>query len=174
MTGGVPDPATDGGAEAAELIAGLRNRSGTLAVAESLTGGLLAATLTRVPGASVVFRGAVVAYATDVKASLLEVRPETLDRAGAVSAECAREMAAGVRSRLGTAYGLSTTGVAGPDPQEGHPPGLVYVGLADGDGAYAERLDFTGDRQQIRTATCVAAIGLLRRTLESAGTPRGP
>ena len=109
--GGPPRPAA---AEAQQVVAELTARRQHVAVAESLTGGLLAAALASVPGASVVFRGAIVAYATDLKASLLGVDQAVLDSRGAVSAETAQAMAEGVRSRLGATFGLATTGVAGP------------------------------------------------------------
>ena len=109
------------GAPAAELIARLAARRQSIAVAESLTGGLLAGALTDVPGASAVFRGGVIAYATDLKAELLGVDRALLAAQGAVSPEVAEAMAAGVRDRLGAAVGAATTGVAGPDPAKENP-----------------------------------------------------
>jgi nicotinamide-nucleotide amidase len=176
-------------AEAAALVATLTARADTLAVAESLTGGMLAASLTGVPGASAVFRGGVAAYATDVKTTLLDVPDEAVRSVGVVSAEVAEAMAHGARRRLGSTYALSTTGVAGPDPQEGKPVGTVFVAVAGpaepqdadpaapGGGPGGEpgvatvlALRLAGDRQTIRVDTCVAALGLLRRTLDQAGT----
>ncbi len=125
MTGGPPP--------AAELIALLTARQQSIAVAESLTGGLLAGALTDVPGASAVFRGGVVAYATELKAILLGVDRALLAAQGAVSAEVAAAMAAGVRDRLGATVGAATTGVAGPDPAEGKPAGTVYIAASAGD-----------------------------------------
>jgi nicotinamide-nucleotide amidase len=152
-------------------LATLTSRGETLAVTESLTGGLLAATLTGVPGASAVFRGGVVAYASDVKTTMLEVPAATVREVGVVSAEVAEAMARGARAQLDSTYALSTTGVAGPDPQEGKPVGMVFVALAGPGGAVevlALRLD--GDRQTIRRETCREALALLRRTLD--GTER--
>ncbi len=123
MTGPVP-------AAAGAAIAALTARGQTIAVAESLTGGLVAAALTAVPGASAVVRGGVVAYATDLKAELLGVPADLLERYGAVHPEVAAAMAAGVRDRLRAGYGLATTGVAGPDPAEGKPVGTVYIAVA--------------------------------------------
>ncbi|HVF03914.1 MAG TPA: competence/damage-inducible protein A [Frankiaceae bacterium] len=146
----------------------LRARGATVAVAESLTGGLLAAELTRAAGASDVFTGGVVAYATDVKETLLGVPPPLLAQFGAVSRECAEAMATGVRERLGATYGLSLTGVAGPGEQEGKPVGTLYAGLSGPSGAVVRDLRLPGDRTLIRGYAVVAALNLLR--LHLAGT----
>ena len=143
---------------AAIVVAELTERGETVAVAESLTGGQLTSALVDVPGASAVVRGGVVAYATDLKASLLGVDPDLLAREGAVHHEVALQMAAGVRERLAATYGLATTGVAGPDPQDGKPPGLVFVAGAHpgGGGATEERL--AGDRAAVRAATVLLGL----------------
>jgi nicotinamide-nucleotide amidase len=159
MTG--PDRSTEAApAEpvAPGLIAELTARGETLAVAESLTGGLVVATLVDVPGASAVVRGGVVAYATPVKHSVLGVSEDLLEAEGAVHPEVARQMAAGVRIALSVdgepaTWGISTTGVAGPDPQDGKPVGTVYVGIASAAGAEAFELHLDGDRGAIRHAT---------------------
>ncbi len=117
---------------AAGLVAALTARSLTIATAESLTGGLVCAALTEVPGASAVVRGGVVAYATDLKAVVLGVDPDLLAAGGAVQEEVARQMALGVCRLLGAAVGVATTGVAGPDPQDGRPVGTVFVAVARG------------------------------------------
>ncbi len=142
-------------------------RGATLAVAESLTGGALGAAVTAVPGVSATFRGAVVAYATDLKGELLGVPAELLARVGPVDPLVAAGMAAGVRSRLGATYGLATTGVAGPDPQGGHRPGEVYLGLAGGDRLRLlhRRVDLPGDRSAVRTGAVLAALGFLAEQL---------
>ncbi|MEV7195632.1 CinA family protein [Streptomyces sp. NPDC093510] len=111
----------------------LAARGETLAVAESLTGGLVAAEITSVAGASKVFRGSVTAYATELKRDVLGVDGTLLDERGAVDPEVARQMADGVRKVLGADWGLATTGVAGPDPQDGQPVGTVYVAVAGPD-----------------------------------------
>ncbi|MFB7031045.1 MULTISPECIES: nicotinamide-nucleotide amidohydrolase family protein [unclassified Streptomyces] len=116
--------------EAARVLALLAERGQTLAVAESLTGGLVAAELTGVPGASASFRGSVTAYATALKHELLGVDAALLAERGAVDPEVASQMAAGVRARLGADWGIATTGVAGPEPQDGQPVGTVYVAVA--------------------------------------------
>lgn len=151
----------------------LAARSATVATAESITGGLLAGRLTDVPGASATFRGGVVAYATDLKAGLLGVPDSVLATGGPVSEGTASAMAAGVRSRLGATYGVSLTGVAGPEPQDGHPPGEVWLGLAGPDGEQVRRLRLPGERALVRTYAVVAALDLLRRALlaDAAGDP---
>jgi PncC family amidohydrolase len=134
----------------------LRRRAETIGCAESLTGGELAALLTSARGASETFVGGVVSYATQVKRDLLGVVAQQV-----VSAECAVQMAIGVRSLLGVDWALSTTGVAGPDQQEGQAVGTVYVGMAGPRGAHATQLMLEGDRAAIRTAACLAAVDLL-------------
>lgn len=136
----------------------------TVAVAESLTGGLLAAAITSVPGASNVFRGSVTAYATDIKASVLGVDADLLAREGAVHPEVARQMADGVRRLFGATVGLATTGVAGPTEQDGKPVGLVYVGYAGSDREVeptAEELHLDGDREAIRAQAVLSALSLV-------------
>lgn len=169
-----------GGSVAAELLAALEDRGWTVATAESLTGGLVAATLVDVPGASRSLRGGVVAYATDVKGSVLGVDAGLLAEHGAVHPEVARQLAERVRAVMGADVGLGTTGVAGPDPQDGRPPGTVHVAVATPDGTLVRTLALTGDRAAIRAATCAA---VLREALEAVrgdhdagapGTRRGP
>lgn len=150
---------------ASTLMATLQVRDETLATAESITGGLLAALVTAVPGASKVYTGGVVSYATAVKQDLLKVPDDVVETDGVVSARCAEAMAAGVRDLIGTTYAVSTTGVAGPEPQEGKPVGTVYVGLAGPDWCRSVALDLEGDRAQIREATCAAAISELMSAL---------
>nr|WP_202524153.1 nicotinamide-nucleotide amidohydrolase family protein [Kitasatospora sp. SID7827] len=146
-------------------MAALRARGATLAVAESLTGGLLAAALVAVPGASAVFRGSVTAYATELKASLLGVDEGLLDVHGPVHPVVARQMAEGVRRLLGADWALATTGVAGPDPQDGQPVGTVHVALAGPAGTEALPLRLSGGRDTIRNGSVDAALGLLLRRL---------
>jgi nicotinamide-nucleotide amidase len=156
----MPRPAAD---PAAELIAELTRRGLRIAVAESLTGGLVVAELTRIPGASLVVSGGIVAYDTELKRSLLGVSAELLEREGAVHPEVARQMADGVRRALAVdgrsaEIGVATTGVAGPDPQDGKPPGTVFVGVAFAGEVEAIALELDGDRTAIRTATVRAAL----------------
>ena len=156
---------------AAELVQRLTARQRTLATAESLTGGLLGASVTAVPGASAVYRGGVVAYASDLKVALLGVPAGVVDEFGVVSAECAEAMAKGVRSRAAASYSLSTTGVAGPDRQEEHPPGTVYVGWSGPTGSGVRLLTLSGDRDTIRRETCRGAMSLLLDVLAMEETP---
>jgi nicotinamide-nucleotide amidase len=145
----------------------------TVAVAESLTGGMLGAALTDMPGSSATFAGGVVAYATELKHQLLGVPEDLLAAHGAVHPDVARAMAAGVCRLLGASYGLGVTGVAGPEPQDGMPVGTVYVAVAAaaGPGAVeALRLPAEGGRSpraQIRRLTVVHALDLLRRRLRA-------
>ena len=115
-----------------EIIGLLVARGQTLAVAESLTGGLLAAALTDIPGSSAAFRGGVVSYATDLKAALLGVPSDLLDRHGAVHPAVAAAMAQGACRRLAATVGAATTGVAGPDPADGQPVGTVFIAVSMG------------------------------------------
>ncbi|MFD8591238.1 CinA family protein [Streptomyces sp. NPDC059637] len=152
---------------AAEVLEALAGRGQTLAAAESLTGGLVAAELTAVPGASKVFRGSVTAYATDLKAQLLGVDPELLERNGAVDPEVARQMAEGVRRVLGADHGIATTGVAGPEPQDGRPVGTVFVAAAGPGGSRVLPLRLSGGRGRIREETVDAVIRLLQGSLSA-------
>lgn len=143
------------------VAARLVDRGLTLAVAESLTGGLVASRLVNGPGASDWFRGGVVSYASDVKFSVLGV-PE----GPVVSAEAATAMATGVRDLLGADVGLGVTGVAGPDPLEGQPPGTVYLGAVVGDAdPVTTRVMLPGDRERVRQFACISLLDMLRRLL---------
>ncbi|HCT76545.1 MAG TPA: competence protein [Micromonosporaceae bacterium] len=148
-----------------DLLKTLVERGETLAVAESLTGGLLAATIVNVPGASKVFRGGLVVYATDLKHKLAGVDPDLLAEQGPVSSEVALALARGARERCEATWGLATTGVAGPDPQDGMPVGTVYIGLA-GPAETVRQLELTGDRPMIRLSTVAAALDLLADYLD--------
>ncbi|MBV9593253.1 MAG: CinA family protein [Actinobacteria bacterium] len=150
-------------AELSRLHDQLRQLSATVAVAESLTGGLLCATLTRTPGASSTVRGGLVVYATELKATLAGVRPELLGERGPVDPDVALELARGVRQRLGATFGLGVTGVAGPDPQGGQPVGTVFVAVAGPEESTVAERAFTGDRDEIREAAVEGAVALLNR-----------
>ncbi len=154
-----------------EIIARLTARGETVAIAESLTGGLLVAALIRPAGASAVILGGVVAYNTELKSSLLGVDPQLLAEHGPVHADVAKAMARNVRERLAVGgrsatFGISTTGVAGPDSQGGEPPGVVFLGLSFGDQVHARRLDLAGSRDEIRSLAVVSALDWLSGTLE--------
>ncbi|GAB3604289.1 CinA family protein [Microbacterium aureliae] len=146
--------------DAQEVLAALAERGWSVAVAESLTGGLLAGALTAVPGASAHVRGGVVAYATDVKQSVLGVAPDLLALRGAVDPEVARQMASGVRRVLGADVGLATTGVAGPDPQDGRPVGTVFVAVETPASAEVVELALSGTRERIRQDTVTGVLRL--------------
>lgn len=149
------------------IVQRLAAHSLRVAVAESLTAGLLMAAFADVPGASAVLQGGVVAYQTSLKHRLLGVDEALLASAGAVNAEVAEQMALGVRERfaegalVGT-IGLSTTGVAGPDWQDDQPPGTVFIGLATQAGVWHFEHAFSGSRQAIREATVLAALEHVR------------
>ncbi|SFL97324.1 CinA family protein [Streptomyces pini] len=182
---GPGDGADETGEITARALKLLADRGQTVAAAESLTGGLVAAELTAAPGASATVRGSVTAYATEVKHQVLGVDGGLLRERGAVDAEVARQMAAGVRRALGTDWGVATTGVAGPEPQDGKPVGMVYVAVAGpeapgasdtadasdtpagseesgrGTRPVALRLSLDGDRAEIRDGSVRAVIRLL-------------
>ncbi|MCW2878893.1 MAG: competence/damage-inducible protein cinA [Sphaerisporangium sp.] len=152
----------------ADVLSLLVRREATVAVAESLTGGLIGATLTTPSGASAAFRGGVIAYATDLKAGLLDVPKDLLDREGAVHPEVAAAMAAGVRLLAGATYGLAVTGVAGPDEQDGKAVGTVHIAVSGPDGAIWQRdLLLPGSREEIRETTVREGLDLLRGVLEA-------
>jgi nicotinamide-nucleotide amidase len=148
------------------VVRELARRGLTVAVAESLTGGLLVAELVSVPGASAVVAGGVVAYQTPLKHQLLDVPADLLADRGAVDPDVAVAMAVGVRTALAVEgrvvdVGLATTGVAGPDPQDGHEPGTVYVALSAGGATRVTRLALEGDRAAIRSATVSESLSML-------------
>lgn len=149
--------------DAQDILRRFAARGLRLAVAESLTGGLLTAELIDPAGASLVVNGGVVAYHTDLKRGVLEVDGALLDEHGPVHPEVARQLAENVRRVLSVGgaaadVGLATTGVAGPEPQGGQPVGTVFLGLADGSGSRARELHLEGSREEIRRATVTAAL----------------
>ena len=156
------------GAEA--LSALLREKKLTLAAAESCTGGLFSKRMTDLSGASEIYHGGVVSYVNGVKANVLGVSPETLDRFGAVSAETAKEMAEGVRRVCGSDLGISFTGVAGPNRDDrGNEVGTVYVGAATEEKTYVNLLKLAGDRDTIRTLAVEQGMELLLELLREKG-----
>ena len=146
---------------AGQVLDRLRAAGQTVAVAESLTGGLVAAALTDVPGSSAAFRGGVVAYATELKAELLGVDAMMLRRHGAIYPPVAAAMAQGVRARLGATYGVATTGVAGPDSADGQPVGTAHIAVSVADDTVVRTIALAGDRHEIRRLTVEHALGLL-------------
>ena len=156
--------------DADALVFALTERGQTIGTAESLTGGRLCAALVDVPGTSAVVRGAVVAYASEVKTGLLGVDPSIIDQHGAVSAETARAMAKQARTMLGADWGIATTGVAGPDPAEGRAPGTAYAAVAGPERVVDRCLVIDGDRDAVRAGTVRAALALaLEEVAGSAG-----
>jgi nicotinamide-nucleotide amidase len=154
---------------AARVLAQLDRRGETLATAESLTGGMVAQLLTDVPGASASYLGGVISYATRLKATLAGVDAATLAELGPVAERTAAEMARGVAQRCDADWGVSTTGVAGPDAQDGHPVGQVYVAVSHhaSDVLQVRELSLQGERAAIRQQAAVAALALLADALGS-------
>jgi nicotinamide-nucleotide amidase len=146
---------------ATEIIRLLTGAGQTVAAAESLTGGLVAAALTDVPGASDAFRGGVIAYATELKAQVLGVDVTMLKKHGPVYAPVASAMAEGVRQRLGATIGVATTGVAGPGPQDGHPAGTVHIAVSLAGDTVVRTMALAGDRDEVRRLTVERVLGLL-------------
>lgn len=158
--------------KAAELAIELATERGErIAVAESLTGGLVAAALVGVAGASQAFSGAIVAYDTELKRTLLDVDADLLAECGPVDGEVARQMALGARRACATrepaTIGVATTGVAGPDPdpQTGQPAGVIWIGISSARGEHSIKLRLAGDRNRIRNNTALAALRALSEEL---------
>lgn len=151
--------------DVAAVVAALRAAGQTVAAAESLTGGLVCATLVDVPGASDVVRGGVVAYQADLKTALVGVDADLVAREGTVHPDVAEQLARGVRERLGSTWGLGTTGVAGPGPSEGHRAGTVFVAVAGPDGTTVRRLDLTGERSVVRSGAVLGVLAELHYRL---------
>jgi PncC family amidohydrolase len=159
----------------AERLQGLcLGRRLKVAVAESCTGGLVAATITGVPGASGYFLGGVVSYADEAKSALLDVPAAMILKHGAVSAQVARAMAIGARRRFGASLAASVTGISGPDGgSDEKPVGLTYVGIADGEGADIRRFSWAGDRSSNRAESVDAVLRWLIERAESGTTEPG-
>jgi PncC family amidohydrolase len=162
---------------ATDVIRLLRQTNSTVGVAESLTAGGVMAALTSVPGASAAFRGGIVSYATPLKQSLLGVSADLIAREGVIHADVASQMAAGAIKATSydgaepTTWGIGTTGVAGPDLQDGKPAGTVYIGVAGPGGGVEGALraygpfTFPGSRERVREATVLEALARLRAVL---------
>lgn len=148
-------------ARAEECLRLLDSRGHSVATAESLTAGLISATLASVPGASSALLGGVATYATKVKVAVLRVPQTLVDEYGVVSEQCAAAMATSVRAMFGATWGISATGVAGPERQEGRDVGTVYVGAAGPDGVDVQALNLSGGREAIRTGSVDGALHLL-------------
>lgn len=151
--------------EARALVADLTARGQTVATAESLTAGLLAATLAGVPGASAVLLGGLVTYTVETKIELAGVAPQLLDDVGPVAEPTARALAVGAQQRCGATWGVGLTGVAGPEPHGGHPVGTVFLGVAGPVDTDVVHLALEGTRWDIRQAAVHAAISRLRQLI---------
>jgi nicotinamide-nucleotide amidase len=145
----------------AALVSALKEKGETVATAESLTGGLVAAVLTSVPGSSAVVRGGLVVYATPLKHELAGVAADLLAEHGAVHQDVAAQLADGARVRCGASWGVGLTGVAGPDPQDGVEPGVVHIGVSGPEIAQVRTIGIDGNRHQVRAGAVVAALRLL-------------
>jgi PncC family amidohydrolase len=162
----MPDPALIALAERLQGVC--LGRGLTVATAESCTGGLVAASITAVPGSSAYFRGGIVSYANDAKVALLDVPPAALEAHGAVSAQVARAMAEGSKGRLAASLAVSVTGIAGPDGgSAAKPVGLTYVALASSRPTEVRRFVFAGDRAAIRAAATAEALTWLIAAAEA-------
>lgn len=177
LSGGVTEPVSGAGPDgvagagavagpaaqelATEILVLLTESGQTVATAESLTGGLVAAALTDIPGSSAAFRGGVVAYATELKARVLGVDPAMLNAHGPVYGPVAAAMAEGVRQRLRATVGVSTTGVAGPGDSDGFPAGTVHVAVSLADDTVVRTMALTGNRDEVRRLAVERALGLL-------------
>ncbi|MCZ7420293.1 MULTISPECIES: CinA family protein [unclassified Micromonospora] len=155
------------GAAAAGVVHRLADRRETFATVESLTGGLLAATVVEIAGASAVYRGGLVVYATELKQRLADVPAELLAERGPVDPDVATALAEGGRRRCGADWGLATTGVAGPEPQDGKPVGLVFVAVAGPGGTEVRELRLDGGRDQVRGAAVTEALRLLADRIDA-------
>lgn len=153
--------------DARALVADLTVRHQSVATAESLTAGLLSATLAGVPGSSAVLRGGLVTYVEDTKITIAGVAPQVLRAVGPVAAPTARALAVGTRQRCGATWGVGLTGVAGPEPHGGHPVGTVFLGLAGPVDTEVVELYLSGTRWDIRKAAVDQAIAHLRALVEA-------
>ena len=152
--------------DARGLVADLTVRRQTVATAESLTAGLLAATIAGVPGASVVLRGGLITYTEATKTALAGVPRQVLAELGPVAAPTARALAVGAKERCRATWGVGVTGVAGPDPHGGHPVGTVFVGLTGPVDTEVMELTLSGTRWDIRMGAVQRAISRLRSLVE--------
>ncbi len=169
-------PGGAGGSEepgVAALLECLGDGGWSLGTAESLTGGLLAATIVSVPGASEVFAGSVIAYDPEVKTRVLGVEPSLIERRGTVDERVVAAMATGARRVLGVDVALATTGVAGPGPSEGHPAGTVWLACASPAGVRTRLLTLTGDRSAVRSGAVGGAVDLGLEVARALTGPRG-
>ena len=145
---------------AEKLVKLLKEKNMTVTTAESCTGGMIASAIISVAGASACFKEGYITYSNEAKKKLLGVREDTLKQHTVVSAQVAQEMAAGAAKKAESSLAVSVTGVAGPDPGEGNPVGLVYTGIAFKGSVYASRFQFAGSREEIRRQAACEALAL--------------
>jgi nicotinamide-nucleotide amidase len=166
IRGRLGEAAVPGQGSLAQIVGDmLKARSATIATAESLTGGLIGAELTKADGASDFFSGSAVGYSSEVKRSVLDVPQEVLDEFGPVSARAAEHLATGAARLFGADLAVSATGVAGPADHDGQPPGTIYVGAHWRDRAEARHVQGYGDRDNVRGIAVTSALDLARRVL---------
>ncbi|MDO4898325.1 MAG: CinA family protein [Rothia sp. (in: high G+C Gram-positive bacteria)] len=151
-----------------ELVETAKDAGVQLATAESLTGGMLGQLICTVAGASAVYKGGVISYASSVKAQVLGVSAELLEARGAVDPEVAQQMAAGAARVCGADIGIATTGAAGPEPWDSKPVGRVYLGVSSGGQVYSVQKDYTGDRTAIRQQAALDALYLAIQRIQTA------
>ena len=149
---------------ATEIIETLRQRNETLSTAESLTAGAVSSALVTIAGASDVFVGGITAYRDEIKISHLDIDPALIAKHSSISEQCAIEMAKGAMKSFGTTWAISTTGVAGPNPLDGHPVGAVWVAI-EGPVSQTIELALSGERESVRNATTASAIATFARIL---------
>lgn len=149
---------------ATEIIETLRQRNETLSTAESLTAGAVSSALVTIAGASDVFVGGITAYRDEIKISHLDIDPALIAKHSSISEQCAVEMAKGAMKSFGTTWAISTTGVAGPNPLDGHPVGAVWVAI-EGPVSQTIELALSGERESVRNATTASAIATFARIL---------
>jgi len=150
-----------------EIVATLTTRNETVSFAESLTGGALSSEIVSVPGASHIFKGSIVAYSIDIKIRELFVASELIEAHGVVSEEVALAMAAGIRSRMATTWGISATGVAGPGAHDGIPSGTVWLAVIGPKLQETVKLALEGDRSAVRLGAVESALGVFARILRA-------
>ncbi|MGC4746338.1 CinA family protein [Micromonospora sp. DT201] len=156
------------GSAAAGVVHRLARRHETLATVESLTGGLLATSIVDIAGVSGIYRGGLVVYATELKGTLAGVPADLLSERGPVDPDVAAALAEGGRQRCGADWGVATTGVAGPEPQDSKPVGLVYVAVAGPNGGEVRQLALSGGREHVRAAAVVESLRLLAERIHAA------
>ncbi|MEV0216956.1 CinA family protein [Micromonospora sp. NPDC050695] len=173
LGGGAAVGEESAGSPAAGVVHSLAQRHETLATVESLTGGMLAASIVEIAGVSGIYRGGLVVYATELKATLAGVPTELLAERGPVDPDVAAALAAGGRQRCGADWGLATTGVAGPEPQDDKPVGLVYVAVSGPNGGEVRQLDLDGGRDHVRSTAVIEALRLLAERIHADDAERG-